>query len=63
MGPLLAGSVARGVAGFATAPLELARVRMQAAQRAGAASGGLWQHLAPPPGVSPLQRVGFLWTG
>ena len=66
MGPLLAGSIARGTAGFVTAPLELARVRMQAAQRAApGVSGGqrFLRALAPPAGATPLQRLTFLWTG
>lgn len=63
--PLIAGSLARAVAGFATAPLELARVRMQAAQQGGpgAARPTFWQHLAPPLAATPLQRVTSLWTG
>ena len=65
LGPALAGAVSRGAAGLATAPLELARTRMQAAQRGGAAqqSTRFWQHLVPPPGATQLQRFTFLWTG
>ena len=63
LGPMLAGAVSRGVAGVATAPLELARTRMQAAQRSGAQSTRFWQQLVPPPGATPLQRFTFLWTG
>jgi hypothetical protein len=60
---MLAGAVSRGVAGVATAPLELARTRMQAAQRSGVPGTRFWQHLVPPPGATPLQRFTFLWTG
>ena len=64
LGPALAGAVSRGVAGVATAPLELARTRMQAAQRSGVQSTTrFWQHLVPPPGATQLQRFTFLWTG
>ena len=63
MGPMLAGAVSRGVAGVATAPLELARTRMQAAQRSGVQGTRFWQHLVPQPGATPLQRFTFLWTG
>jgi len=56
------------VAGLVTAPLELARTRMQAVsqQQRGAAaqqSTRFWQHLVPPPGATQLQRFAFMWTG
>ena len=68
LGPALAGAASRGVAGLVTAPLELARTRMQAASQQRGVGGAqqntrFWQHLVPPPGATQLQRFTFLWTG
>lgn len=65
--PLVAGAASRAVAGFATAPLELARVRLQAAEQgprgSASRSGGILQQLASTPGTSRLQRITSMWTG
>ena len=65
----MAGAASRAVAGFATAPLELARVRLQAADHipgssgGGGSGGGIMKQLTSPPGASRLQRVTSMWTG
>jgi solute carrier family 25 protein 39/40 len=68
--PLVAGGAARAVAGFATAPLELARVRLQAADMTGGGNGGgstakngILRQLSSAPGTSRLQRITSMWTG
>lgn len=63
----MAGAASRAIAGFATAPLELARVRLQAAQHGGAASSGrgsgILKQLTSSPGTSRLRRITSMWTG
>jgi len=63
----VAGAASRAIAGFATAPLELARVRLQAAQQGGAAGSGggsgILKQLTSSPGTSRLRRITSMWTG
>lgn len=73
--PLVAGATSRGFAGFVTAPLELARTRLQvgaqhsrsgSGKSSGASSlkpGGILSQLAPQPGASRWRQISSMWTG
>mmetsp|Transcript_19365 Transcript_19365/g.58527 ORF Transcript_19365/g.58527 Transcript_19365/m.58527 type:complete len:382 (-) Transcript_19365:686-1831(-) len=62
--PLVAGATSRGVAGFLTAPLELARVRMQNGGRHGSRNtGNIFSQLSSKPGTTRFQQITSMWTG